>query len=162
MLKPYRLLCDPWHLLWMSLIFLPSQSLPAPLLLVMNSLNICRSLLRPRKILWVGGGHNVPFFPFFLRWLLITIQYQVSWYSFLQVLSRVDSIIATSTSVKYVFSQQRKLLLLTHFQLSASSIRKILCLGSWSRIDLFQDQVLIDAIAADDEKSECSERKSTL
>ncbi|KAJ7491651.1 hypothetical protein B0H11DRAFT_1662187, partial [Mycena galericulata] len=47
---------------------------------------------------------------------------------------------ATSTAVERVFSRGRHLLVFTRNRLSAKSIRKLLCFGSWSQKDMVRDE----------------------
>jgi hypothetical protein len=54
--------------------------------------------------------------------------------------------IATSTSVKHVFSQGRHLLPFAHNSLSPSSIRAFLCFGSWSRCGLVLFSDVLEAV----------------
>ncbi|KAF5317480.1 hypothetical protein D9758_019086 [Tetrapyrgos nigripes] len=64
------------------------------------------------------------------------------------------SIPATSTSVERVFSFGRQLLVFTRNRLSALSLRRFLCLGSWSKKDMIQDKDVLDALLEADEKKE--------
>ncbi|KAF5319873.1 hypothetical protein D9758_018909 [Tetrapyrgos nigripes] len=62
------------------------------------------------------------------------------------------SVPATSTPVERVFSQGRQLLVFTRNRLSGFSVRKLLCLGSWSRKDLVSDKVIVNAFVEEDER----------
>ena len=48
--------------------------------------------------------------------------------------------IATSTNVEHVFSQGRLLLLHIRNRLSSQSIHALMCLGSWSQLELVKDK----------------------
>ena len=54
--------------------------------------------------------------------------------------------LATSTAVERVFSQGRHLLGFTRNRLNGQSIRRFMCLGSWSSHTLIKDEDLLEAI----------------
>lgn len=56
--------------------------------------------------------------------------------------------LASSTAVERVFSRGRHLLHFTRNRLSGKSIRMCLCLGSWSRFDLINDDDVLRAVEA--------------
>jgi hypothetical protein len=57
-----------------------------------------------------------------------------------------SSFVATSTAVERVFSRGRHLLVFTRNHLSAVSIRKLLCFGSWCQKDLVRDDNIIKGV----------------
>jgi hypothetical protein len=58
--------------------------------------------------------------------------------------------LATSADVKWIFSQGQFLLSHVHRQLSVQSTQALLCLGSWSKMDLIKNKnVMAVTVMAD-------------
>jgi hypothetical protein len=69
-----------------------------------------------------------------------------SWFFFNSYLNLNSSFVATSTAVERVFSRGHHLLVFTRNCLSAASIRKLLCFGSWCQKDLVRDDDIIKGV----------------